>query len=284
MKLSRMWFGFVLLPTVLAAKAFAAEPSYSFRLEVGGNVDVCKHMLGVFNERFRNMWEAEALGIGDDPNYSASSKYAFPRLFGVKHDIRMTFDMRFSKVPSSPEFDAIQWKEGRVIFGGPPEKAGPQSNVPRTALVARVDFDNDGQLDTVMKIGFVKGYSYIANDRTVGLFEEYLKVWRGRRIDFSNPQSLWDLWGGAPKSQWPIDTNGTYVRPFIYKGHTYSAQYDMDIGEGGIAMRTPPYLPRETMSILNFRFTGATSEFTKAPVWTMDTVCRYAMRQIKSRN
>lgn len=40
-------------------------------------------------------------------------------------------------------------------------------------------------------------------------------------------------------------------------------------------------LPKETMSIIELSYTGASSNFTHQPVWDHKLVCRYRMNQIK---
>jgi hypothetical protein len=74
--------------------------------------------------------------LKDDSSLAADGPYAFPRLPGVEHDYKATVAMLASRMPSSPEFDAVQWKEGRAIFGEPPESAGPQNATVMPILVA----------------------------------------------------------------------------------------------------------------------------------------------------
>ncbi|HEY1214040.1 MAG TPA: hypothetical protein VGE93_10465, partial [Bryobacteraceae bacterium] len=200
-------------------------------------------------------------------------RYDFPRLPGVVRDTRMTFEMRYSKVPSSPEFDAIGWQEGRALIGEPNESGG---NKPLPILVAYFDIDNDGSLDTVVKTGFNSGYSRMANGKSNWLNDEYLVVWRGVRVDFSQLRHVWPRKDELPDAKWPFTENGTYLRPFLYAGRTYLASYEIDLGENYDAM-----LPKETMSIIELSYTGASSNFTHQPVWDHKLVCRYRMNRIK---
>jgi len=199
----------------------------------------------------------------------------------------MTFDMRYSKIPSSPEFDAIKWKEGRAIIGAPsgadPDKyPGAKTELP--ILVAYFDFDNDGQIDTVVKNGFNRGYSYMSNGKGDGLLEEYLMVFRGQKLEFTNLPSLWAIQNEAPIPQQPVSSNSTtYIRPFIYNVHTYVARYDMDLEKSSDAEdKRPQESIKETMSILDFHFSDAVNKFTHKSEWDLTTVCEYKMNQIKN--
>jgi hypothetical protein len=114
----------------------------------------------MFNERFSVFWDREPLMSSDDPNYSADSRYAFLRQTGVTHDARITLEMSTSKVPTSAEFDAIDWIEVRFTRGAPPGVQVTGINAPQPGLLAYYDFDNDGESDTVLKHGLTPGYGF----------------------------------------------------------------------------------------------------------------------------
>jgi hypothetical protein len=243
---------------------------YSYHL-LEGQVSVCEHMNEVFNRSFSDLWNADPLWSESDVHYAANSRYAFPMLPGVDHSARDTFTMRFSKTPSSAEFNSVAWREGRALIG--------VSTKPEPILIAYLDFDNDGQLDTVIKVGFSGGYKYM----TYGgdLFAEHILVLRGRQMELKGVLPLNTLTKDVPFALAPVIATATYERPFIYQAHTYVAQYDEDLGEGFAAAKKPLYKPiRETMSILSYRFTGRAEANTNAPEWDVDTVCRFEMSQI----
>jgi hypothetical protein len=267
---------------VVSGNAVAGEPSCIYELETNNNPDLCAHMNTTFNKSFRHLWDAEPLGLGDDPHYRADSRYEFSRLPGVAHETRKTFDMRYSKVPSSPEFDAVEWKEGRAIIGEPVGGVPmPGGHTPIPILVAYIDIDNDGQIDTVAKTGFNGGYSYMAYGNGSGLDSEYLVTWPGEKLDFTGVRSLWPLENATPVDKLPIGYDGSYLRPFVYKGRSYLAKYEIDLGEDYDATSKPPYKPlHETMSILSLHFGGTISEVTHKPIWDIDIVCQYRMNQI----
>src|SRR5882757_273553 len=114
-------------------------PTYQYRLldPSQGKNPVCAHVRETLNRNFTDLWNTDPIWSNtDDPRYAADSKYAFPRLAGVEHNARATFDMRLSKVPTSAEFDAIAWKEARGSSGGQATQ--------KPVLIAYFDFDNDG--------------------------------------------------------------------------------------------------------------------------------------------
>jgi hypothetical protein len=147
-------------------------PIFQYSIREDHDPVVCKHMLKVFNDNFAHLWDAPGL---TETAYSADSKYAFPRLPGVQHNTRITFDMQFSAQPTAPEFSAIQWSEGRIVRGGcPAGQTCPEDLRPEPVLVAYFDFDNDGAVDTVVKLGsFFPGYERMS------WAQEFLIVWRG---------------------------------------------------------------------------------------------------------
>jgi hypothetical protein len=67
---------------------------------------------------------------------------------GVAHDSQMTLQMSFSALPTSPEFDAIHWREGRIDLGAPVGES--------PALIAEFDLDNDNRPELVVKSGFMQ--------------------------------------------------------------------------------------------------------------------------------
>jgi hypothetical protein len=227
----------------------------------------------VFNEAFRDVWDKELFTQDDERNYSATSKYAFPTMSGVEHDDMTTAQMSYSKQPTSPEFDAINWLELRVVLGAPPGVQMPSSMVSLPALLAYYDFDNDGDTDTVLKHGFTEGYRRIRNAAP----EESLSVWRSTIVPIPAGSSLWVLRNESPWSEELVSWSGTYFRPFKYDGHSYVALYEMALSDLGARSEGPFTIAGETMSVLDFRHTGQRSELTLVPVWTTTELCRYQM-------
>lgn len=205
-------------------------PTFRYMLKKDQNAEICKHMLHVFNDKFTHLWDAPPLtSLTKDPNYSATGKYAFPLLPGVKHSPKATFEMRFSAWPTSPEFAAIRWREGRAVFGGCPTGKKCAGEGPIPILVAHFDFDNDRSIDTVIQWAFDSGESSP---------EGALNVWRGKVLKITGMPVLWALDHPQDKRLTPIMMRGEYPRPFICRGVVYVAKYKPDFGSES---KRPPF-------------------------------------------
>ena len=254
-------------------------PIFRYSLREDHDPVVCKHMLQVFNDKFAHLWDS--LGLTDS-NYTADSKYAFPRLPGVQHSARTTFDMKFSSQPTSSEFSAIHWSEGRVVPGGcAAGQTCPEDSRPEPILVAYFDFDNDGSVDTVIK----EGASFFPGYERMSWAQEYLIVWRGQKLEITDTSNLWDLEHPQDKKLTPIIMWGAYLRPFIYQGTAYVVSYEPDFGEKDGQMNLnrymPPYPIREDMLIEKYSFMGRTEAVTGRPQWSTSTVCDLEMKRVK---
>lgn len=88
---------------------------YTYVLEQGDSDPVCKHMTGVFNARFKTPWDGGHLDTSPGITiFGIPYDKVFERMPGVEHDPRKTFAMMLSRFPSSEEFEALHWLEGRV--------------------------------------------------------------------------------------------------------------------------------------------------------------------------
>lgn len=270
---------FLLLTACVIAPATQAKTgaamTYAYSSELNQDSDLCKRMAGVFNTKFANLWKRDAFSSMDASHYTAGSKYAFPLLPGVSHASRFTFDMSLSRSPSSEEFDAIDWKEGRVTTGSPSASKTPDSETSLPVLIANIDIDNDGSQDTIVKYGFSPGYEHLASGE--GLSAEAIVVWRSQVWQLPADLSLWKLLNSQPATRAPIVYNAAYLRPFVYNRHTYLARYDFDRLTPEGKRRTKGGHPRETMSVVDVRFTGTLNGLTKRPEWTATTLCSYRM-------
>ena len=245
---------------------------YTYKLQNSQDAQnpVCAHMTEVLNKSFSALWDTDWWSA-TDANFAADGKYAFPLIKGVEHQGRATFDMRLSKVPSSPEFDAIPWSEGRALVG--------LQKSPVPILMAYFDFDNDGHIDTVIKLGFSRGYDYTTSSGNV--FEENLVVFRGKQVAAKPILNL--QLAPVPGEEAPVVATAMYERPFVHQGRTYVAQYDEDLGNDFDAGNKSPYKPTsETMTILSYEFSGSTDPTTGKPSWDQKTICTFSMMQTNS--
>jgi hypothetical protein len=200
---------------------------YRYVLDTSADTKVCSHMQRVYNSNFRYPWKRPFLTKRvDDPEYGANSPYSFPKLPGVAHDALAAFAMSFSRKPSSPEFEAIEWREGRIDYGQPAGD-GP-------ALVAEFDIDNDGKQELVIKSGFVRTYE---SDGGRGGWDYVYVLWSRRMQDLPNPIPLSTASGRTGQATLASGRTGQatltlspefpyrFIRPFRLDGTTYIATY-----------------------------------------------------------
>lgn len=249
-------------------------PTFRYILKEDRNPAVCTHILRLFNDKFAHLWDAPPMPWSKtDQWYSADSKYGFPLLPGVKHSTEATFEMRFSAWPTSPEFSAIHWKEGRAVPGGCPAGKTCPGEGPIPILVAYFDFDNDGLTDTVIKSAF-NSNKYSPND--------VLEVWRGQTLKITGTPSLWDLAHPQDKKLTPIIMWGAHLRSFIYRGVAYVANYQADYADlSAPASETPLPIVGEDMLINRYHFAGQKDQIGR-PEWNSDTVCDLRMKRRKN--
>jgi hypothetical protein len=275
---------FLVALAIAASPAWAAYPEYTFRTVEDHQPDLCAHMNGVFNQHFRHMWSEAVLTdpLDLEAMYSEKSAYAFPLLAGTKHDMRATMAMRFTKVPSSPEFDEIQWYEGHGKET-PISASGKNLAYVPPYLVAYVDIDNDGVIDTVFKPEFTIGYSMLLfKAGTAGGAGESIWTYRDKRIEVLAPNSFWDLKDNSDMSHGPLITIGDQLRLFSYLGKTYLATYDQGFFDSP-SKRTRAKLkrdvpPHETMNVASLSYTGSIDP-TGRPGWSVTKLCKFDMIQ-----
>ncbi|MFH0784673.1 MAG: lysozyme inhibitor LprI family protein [Pseudomonadota bacterium] len=250
---------------------------FKYELKESHDDQVCQHMLDVFNSKFSTPWASESTScytgerspkdglpvIKPNPVYGEHGKYAFPKLPGVEHDAEETFKMRLTKLPTSPEFDLISWREGRTISG-----KGLKSEKNVSILSADFDIDNDCKIETVFKTsswGVENVYSPGAGE------DEYLIYPQGE-VD---PTTLVDL--GILYHHKRDTISGMFIRPFILNGKIYLTAYERTLGalEDSIYVEMPE---KEEMMVQLYQKEGDSSSTV------MQTVCRYQMVAVEAIN
>lgn len=212
------------------AASMQEDQSFTYKLEMSRNDKVCRHMQKVYNKNFRQPWKTEPLDF-EKKTYGENSEYAFPRLPGVEHNDRFTFLMRYSKLPTSPEFEAIKWREGRRISPPVLSEADCKQENNRDSvlcksqespfLVAEFDINNDGRDEQVVKTSFMSDWAY-GNTPIDGL-----QILKKKKIDFSRqlPPSM--KFGHIPLThrgkggELEIIDSWRHIRPFVLFGKTY---------------------------------------------------------------
>ena len=86
--------------------------AYRYKLEMSKDDKVCRHMEKVYKKHFRRPWAYQAKIWGDDKR----ARNVFIRLPGVEFDSNLAQLMTYSRLPSTPEFEVIPWREGRNKF------------------------------------------------------------------------------------------------------------------------------------------------------------------------
>jgi hypothetical protein len=161
--------------------------------------------------------------------------------------------------PSSPEFDAVEWKVKKQL---PPSDA---TYGPRAVLVASLDIDNDGSEEIVVKRSFYGGR----------FAREELMIYERGAIDVSQNELKGDeLWNKTTVPKFV--GHGAYVRPFVLNGTTFVHQYDyrratekeVEAGIGETPFRSPEYV-----SVFRYRDSTPGKRGTEV----QDLVCKYEM-------
>ncbi len=246
------------------------DTTFRYDLEESYDDQVCRHMLEVFNNNFSTLWKHEEpwfltgerspeTGYGilkSNPSYEEHGKYAFPKLPGVKHDVALTAEMAQQKLPTSPEFDLIPWREGRMKV----------DEFTESILAADFDIDNDGQIETVLKTGLNCGNIYHVSHHN----EESYYVYHQGEI---NPSKVEDYSTLGKKAIYSL--YGHFFRPFIFKGKTYFTEYVHDWGIFGDTLTRE--IP-ESEAMLIERYTKASgSDKPQA-----ESICRYRMTAVQT--
>lgn len=270
------------------------EEIYRYELEVNNDPTVCQHMGKVYNAYFRQPWKHHGSGSKE---YEEGGLYTFPKLPGVEHFARTAFVMRYSKWPSSPEFDAIPWREGRHIIALEPNSSSSpyaylfkdktqynkQGQPLGSLLVADFDIDNDGQAETIVKNDFMIGapqWEFHSGDEFHLFPKGSFDPWSFNTANFL---AQYRAVGILPRKLGEFMT-----RPFILNGMTYLSSYRpwWKIAEDGVA-RIPSsygYPDREFTEVFRYRGGG---ELVPYQTWfefsplQKDLVCRFRMKIIK---
>jgi hypothetical protein len=220
-------------------------------------------MEAVYNREFRQPWERYT---GGRPELLPE----FPKLPGVTYDKRIALDLRYSAFPTSPEFDAIQWREGRGIWDEEGKRVQP-------FLVADFDIDNDGRPDRVVKSGFM--LSFWPAGRAPG-GEDELWIFDEGQLDLTQTVILSAFYknvGQRRPARVAYDTLGLSVRsirPFIHNGITYLSVYEQ-------WAPNDPKRWRETMWVLKYRSGGGNLGGGNWEPVKVDRVCHFRMIAVK---
>ena len=275
-------YGVFLLIGLSTAGFADTSDRYRYVLEESKNDKVCGHMLDVYNKNFATPWKQPMLDL-KGINYGPDSPYSFPKLPGVKHDDRMAFDMSFSRLPTSPEFEGIEWREGRFrhVYAGTDRGDRPM-------LVAEFDINNDGAKEIVIKQAFMMNYFPSETGKVAG-GEDRFFVFESGTVDLNKPITFSEFYDGQSGHKRPAlispSENAPYrlIRPFILNGMTYLSGYQQRWSKN-----FDPQRVREYIDIVRYR--GGSENFGPGKVgqerWgplKVDRICRFQMHVVKQR-
>ena len=270
-----IWLGTVTVGTA------GARDRYRYVLEQNTNDKVCHHMDAVYNQHFGYPLKTPPLTtIGSEPDraYGPNGRFAFPTFPGVIHDNRIAAVMRYSRFPTSPEFDAIKWREGRYRF----RAASGLDLREQPMLVAQFDIDNDGRPDTVIKTSFMAGY-WPSHDSVEGGEDELFVFLKGE-IDLSRVVTYEDLMGGQAGGHRPTMISGgnsrRLIRPFLFDGNAYLSTYEQQ-WRGGEFFDSSTKLDGEYTNVLRYRGGGENLGHGNWSPLELEMICRFRMKVVR---
>jgi hypothetical protein len=186
--------------------------------------------------------------------------------------------MGYSRQPSSPEFEAIKWREGRYGFA-------THRDVPM--LVAEFDIDNNGQTDLVLKSSFMVGFEPSHGSAPGG--EDTLLVFATGALDLERQIYFGPGFRVATNEARPAMIHGGYelrlIRPFILNAVVFLSAYEQ-VWEGGEFQDLGARFSRlegEYTNVLRYK-SGA--HLLAPGRWSdldVERVCRYRMEVVSKR-
>lgn len=247
-----------------AAQGISESDSYRYQLEVNADAKLCRQMERVYNADFKRPWDRKA------------KRTAFGRVAGTKKDDALEAQLVYSAGPSSAEFAAVKWLEGRSYYAG---SSSPQA----ATLVAEVDIDNDNTRDVVVKTQFKRSV------QTAGGLDQ-LWVFRRKAADPAKPLEMNRVSGKAREDgtrqissvtlhytdkDRPAEVSGermgaALIRPFAASGKTYLSVYVPWAVDD-------PKERREWMWVMAYRGGGSSLGPGKWEAAKVDKLCRFRM-------
>jgi hypothetical protein len=278
--LTKLSFGliyiFLTCGNAMALTSFSS--TYRYKLEMNKDDKVCRHMEKVYKKNFRNPWAYRA-DVWSDEN---RAKNVFTRLPGVEFNAVLAQLMSKARFPSSPEFEAIKWREGRFKYQTTDTKNGGEVVITGTTinplLVADFDIDNDGKLDTVIQGGFFGGMVYGIDSFSVhpaGTVD--LKDLVGESIvKVRDVQSFREVDGMGEALSVGVDTWRS-LRPFILDDFTYLSGARYESPYDGFKSN---HIYKDYMDVLKYIKGSRFMRGSDQPSLEFEPVCRFRMTEI----
>ena len=279
----------ILLVFGFAGTAYAQVELYKYRLEESKDKDLCSHMTKVFNRNFKTPWDrGYDNGLNPSPSvFGTPYDQVFERLPGVEYNKQFVFQMLLAKYPSSPEFDAVKWQEGRVYY---PDSARPGELRASPMLVTHLDIDNDGKKEWIVKNSFM---FKMPNSSISGVGDTDYSGWDDLRVfpadglNLATPLKSEQLTHGQKPGYQPrmLDNQvALQLRPFIYKDKTYLSAYQVVWRDKSKSCGKPRfycyYPDREYLNILQVIEGGKNPYRQFIETANTETVCRIRMNML----
>lgn len=228
------WIPVLLMVIAMTAEAAAAndypwDRVHRYKLVKSNSTALCQHMARVYREKFKHPWHQESLKWSDGDKYFGKLPGELFKAFdGVVQTPKDSFYLLLSLKPTSTEFDAVPWMEGRLKRepGAWMEMRFPRALLP--ILVAKIDVDNDGRDEYLVK------WSFLTSPPRNGLFEWgaapidgiYIYDSTGvQQADFSKFELRRYSKNPALSHIFLTDEKTTLIRPLKYQGRWYFHAY-----------------------------------------------------------
>lgn len=281
----RRTLGTSLMIIGLCSPVAAQVQLYKYRLEESHDKGLCVHMTQLFNRSFKTPWDKGHLELTSNPVFFTQSyDQVFERLPGVEYSKDFVFEMLLAKHPSSPEFDAVEWREGRVYLK---DSLPPAYKHPRPMLVAEIDIDNDGKKEWVVKSSFMQR---VPTNSISGVGDTDFSGWDDLTIfpagglDLTIPLASEQLTHGQRPGYQPrmIDNEvALQLRPFIYHGKIYLSAYQVVWNDKRSSQIEPQhcgiYPVREYLNILRVVAGGRNPHNAFIETANTEIICRIRM-------
>lgn len=226
------WIPSLLMVGAMTAAAANDDPRdliHRYKLVKSKSAALCQHMAGVYRENFKHPWHHESKSSADGAKYFGMLPHElFKALDGVPQTPSDSFDLLLNKRPTSAEFDAVPWLEGRMKINSYYSPALTPRREFAPILISSIDVDNDGRSEYFVKLGFM------ASQPRNGLFGwgsapiDAIRIYDGEAVkntDFSRFESRKHQENTVLSEIFRTNANTTFIRPLRYQGRWYFHAY-----------------------------------------------------------
>lgn len=150
------WIPSLLMVGAMTAAAANDDPQdliHRYKLVKSKSAALCQHMAGVYREKFKHPWHHERKSSADGAKYFGMLPHElFKALDSVPQTPSDSFYLLLNKRPTSAEFDAVPWLEGRMKINSYYSPALTPRREFAPILISNIDVDNDGWGEYFVKL------------------------------------------------------------------------------------------------------------------------------------